>query len=307
MPEKSSFLSRLMKEPAVQGLVSNAGSFAAAKAQRSVGDLTSRVLGGGRKGGAAGGAVEEVLKAQGEGKKAGAWTAIKGAVKGFFGRGGGAKRPTNIFEHIFIGVPVEVAYREWRRYTEFPKFMKGPESVGEQDDQGKTKWTAKIFVNRRSWVATVVEDIENYKIRWESEAPKGTVNGTVTFNPLGDNLTLMAYALEYRPKGFFEWWGNRWRTVGRRARLDAKHFGRYVMNQPYDQDEDDDNDNADAGSEDQGESTSVQPEDAQGAEQPEQPEETGDDEPESEPEPESERRERRRRDRDESESPESES
>jgi hypothetical protein len=32
MPEKSSFLSRLMKEPAVQGLVSNAGSFAAAKA-----------------------------------------------------------------------------------------------------------------------------------------------------------------------------------------------------------------------------------------------------------------------------------
>jgi uncharacterized membrane protein len=307
MPEKSSFLSRLMKEPAVQGLVSNAGSFAAAKAQRSVGDLTSRVLGGGRKGGAAGGAVEEVLKAQGEGKKAGAWTAIKGAVKGFFGRGGGAKRPTNIFEHIFIGVPVEVAYREWRRYTEFPKFMKGPESVGEQDDQGKTKWTAKIFVNRRSWVATVVEDIENYKIRWESEAPKGTVNGTVTFNPLGDNLTLMAYALEYRPKGFFEWWGNRWRTVGRRARLDAKHFGRYVMNQPYDQDEDDDNDNADAGSEDQGESTSVQPEDAQGAEQPEQSEETGDDEPESEPEPESERRERRRRDRDESESPESES
>src|SRR4051812_46098958 len=159
MPEKSSFLSRLMKEPAVQGLVSNAGSFAAAKAQRSVGDLTSRVLGGGRKGGAAGGAVEEVLKAQGEGKKAGAWTAIKGAVKGFFGRGGGAKRPTNIFEHIFIGVPAEAPYGEWPRSTESPMLMRGRRRAAERDDGAKTRWRAKIFVNRRSWVATVVEDI----------------------------------------------------------------------------------------------------------------------------------------------------
>jgi hypothetical protein len=151
----------------------------------------------------------------------------------------------------------------------------------------------------------VVEDIENYKIRWESEAPKGTVNGTVTFNPLGDNLTLMAYALEYRPKGFFEWWGNRWRTVGRRARLDAKHFGRYVMNQPYDQDEDDDNDNADA---DDPRTRANRPQFSRKTPRaPSSPSSPSDDEPESEPEPESERRERRRRDRDESESPESES
>ena len=39
----------------------------------------------------------------------------------------------------------------------------------------------------------------------------------------------MIFVLEYPPKGFFEWWGNRWRTVGRRSRLDMKHFVRDLM------------------------------------------------------------------------------
>jgi uncharacterized membrane protein len=221
MADSESFLSQLRNNPATKDLLSNLGSFAGAQAGRLAG------------GGAKGGAVEQVVSDKAEGKEGGPLSAIKGAVKGFFG-GGGNKRPTNIYEQILIGVPVEVAFREWKRYAEFPKFMKGPESVSDQDEEGKTKWTAKIFLNRRSWTATVVEDIENYKIRWETEAAKGTIDGTVTFHPLGDNLTAMVYVLEYRPKGFFEWWGNRWRTVGRRARLDVKHFGRYVTMQPAD-------------------------------------------------------------------------
>jgi len=95
--------------------------------------------------------------------------------------------------------------------------------------------------------------VENSRIRWSTEAAKGTIDGAISFTPIGENATLMVYTLEYRPKGFFEWWGNRWRTVGRRARLDVKHFGRYVMMQDQTSDEEEqqqpDDDEADVGDE----------------------------------------------------------
>jgi uncharacterized membrane protein len=246
-----SFFKQLRDDPATKALLASVGDYAGAKAGQVAGRVAGKVAG--ENSGAAGavaGAAEAVADDKAEGKKGGPLSAITGAIKGFFGKGGGSKRPTNIYEQLLIGVPVEVAFREWKKYSEFPKFMKGPESVTEEkaDDSTdeaepessvgtKTKWTAKIFLNRRSWTATVEEDIENYKIRWSTEAAKGTLDGTVTFHPLGDNLTAMVYVLEYRPKGFFEWWGNRNRVVGRRARLDVKHFGRYVTMQPTEESE----------------------------------------------------------------------
>src|SRR3982751_1144944 len=125
---------QLREDPATKTLLSNLGQYAGAQA----GNLAGRMAGGGKTGDVAEGVVDEMAEAKAEGKS-GPLAAIRGAIKGFFG-GGGNKRPTNIYEQILIGVPVEVAFREWKRYAEFPKFMKGPESVSEQDEEGKTKW-----------------------------------------------------------------------------------------------------------------------------------------------------------------------
>jgi len=240
-----SFLGRLRNDPATKDLIGALGSFGTAK----ISDMATRSMSKGDDDDASksdqvkGGAMEGAGEAMGEGKSK-ILGGIKGALKGLFKTGGSAKRPTNIYEQIFVGVPVEQAYANWTEYSKFPEFMKGPESVKvteEEDDEGNVKqthsWTAKIFLNRRSWKATVEEDVENSRIRWSTEAPKGTIDGAITFTPIGDNATLIIYTLEYRPKGFFEWWGNRWRTVGRRARLDVKHFGRYVMMQDQTQEE----------------------------------------------------------------------
>ena len=247
MPD--SFLGRLREDPATKSLISAAGGFAAAQAGNLASKAVSRAAGGdkddepSKEDQVKGGAMEGAGEAMSEGKSK-ILGGIKGALKGLFKTGGSAKRPTNIYEQIFVGVPVEQAYANWTDYSKFPEFMKGPESVKvteEEGEDGEVKvtqsWTAKIFLNRRSWKATVEEDVENSRIRWSTEAPKGTIDGVITFTPIGDNATLIIYSLEYRPKGFFEWMGNRWRTVGRRARLDVKHFGRYVMMQDQTQDE----------------------------------------------------------------------
>lgn len=253
-----SFLSRLRADPATKDLLGALGSFAGAQAGNVVTGAAGR-LGGikddddtpSKSDQVKGGALEGAGEAIGEGKSK-IFGGIKGALKGLFKTGGSAKRPTNIYEQIFVGVPVEQAYANWTDYSKFPEFMKGPESVKvnqEEDEDGNVtethNWTAKIFLNRRSWKATVEEDVENSRIRWSTEAPKGTIDGAITFTPVGDNATLIIYTLEYRPKGFFEWWGNRWRTVGRRARLDVKHFGRYVMMQDQTPDEEQPEDEVD--------------------------------------------------------------
>jgi uncharacterized membrane protein len=241
-----SFLSRLREDPATKDLLGALGSFAGAQAGHMVSGAAAKFAG---EDSATSGAVEGATDAASEGRST-LWGGIKGAFKKMVG--GSAKRPTNIYEQLFVGVPVEQAFEEWTNYAQFPEFMKGPEKVTvdeEEGDDGEAKqtsqWTAKIFLNRRSWKATVEEQVENRRIRWSTEAAKGTIDGCITFTPIGDNATLILYTLEYRPKGFFEWMGNRWRTVGRRARLDVKHFGRHLMMLPAPENEEEQPDEMD--------------------------------------------------------------
>lgn len=244
------------KNPAIEALTQAATTYATARAGQVIDKAGKRASGktgstdstGGteEKGDASKGFVGAATEKLAEGASPigaavkGVGTAVKEKVTGLFKRKGGAKRPTNIVEDVWIGAPIEVVFEAFTTWEEFPSFMKGPESVtrGDTDEEAEdsepeegeeTTWTAKIFLNRRSWKATTVDYDPPNRISWTSEGAKGTVDGTITFTEMGDDLTLLLATLEYRPKGFFEWWGNRWRTVGRRVRLDLKHFRRYVM------------------------------------------------------------------------------
>ena len=51
----------------------------------------------------------------------------------------------------------------------------------------------------------------------------------MTFHEITENLTRIVLVLEYHPRGLFEKTANLWRAVGRRARLELKHFQRHIM------------------------------------------------------------------------------
>jgi len=171
---------------------------------------------------------------EGAGPVKAAMSGIGGGIKNLFSGKGKTRRPTNIVEDVYVGVPPDQAFAAWVDYEEWAKFSKGITQVnrkkGEsEDDQEETDWTAKVFLSRRSWHATTTDFDPPNRIAWQSEGAKGTIEGTVTFTPVGENATMILVVLEYRPKGPIEWIGNRWRAAGRRARLDLKHFRRYVM------------------------------------------------------------------------------
>ncbi len=159
---------------------------------------------------------------------------VMGALKNLGGGGKGGKRksgsghkPTVIIESIDVGVPVRTAYDQWTRFQDFSSFAHGVKSASRADDT-HSDWQAKIFLSSRSWKATTTEQIPDYRIQWTSEGAKGTTKGVVSFHELEENLTRVLLVMEYYPSGLFEKTGNIWRAQGRRARLDLKHFARFI-------------------------------------------------------------------------------
>lgn len=230
MAEKT-FLQRLKDDPAIRQLGKTAAGYATARVEKMSDKATSKAIPDSDD--------DSFIDA---GKKEAKRRAIMPAIKGFFSgawnklfhRKGSTKRPTHVMEEMDVGAPVDVVWDAWNQFDEFPGYMKGPQSVKEdtEEQDGEQKriinWQAKIFWSKRNWKSTIQEQVENQRLRWTSEANKGTVEGTVTFTPIGENLTTVLLVMEYRPKGFFEKIGNTWRIAGRRTRLDFKHFNRHV-------------------------------------------------------------------------------
>ncbi|MGW7531092.1 SRPBCC family protein [Amycolatopsis sp. NPDC054798] len=156
--------------------------------------------------------------------------ALKNSVSGLFGKrggGSGGKKVINIVEDIDVGVPVREAYDQWTEFQKFSSFTKGVVSA-EQTDDTTSQWRFKIFWSNRSMKATVTEQVPDERIVWSTDGAKGTIKGAVTFHELAPNLTKILLVIEYYPAGLFEKTGNIWRAQGRRARLDLKHFRRFV-------------------------------------------------------------------------------
>jgi uncharacterized membrane protein len=149
-----------------------------------------------------------------------------GGGKGKRKRGAGAK-PTVIIEQVDVGVPLRTAYDRWTQYQDFSTFAKGVKSASRADDT-TSDWQLKVFWSNRSWKAKTTEQVPDDRISWTSEGAKGTTRGVVSFHRLADNLTRVLLVIEYYPSGLFEKTGNIWRAQGRRARLDLKHFARFV-------------------------------------------------------------------------------
>lgn len=159
-----------------------------------------------------------------------AGTELKEKVKSALGKGkggGGKQKSTCVVEDIDIGAAVSVVYDQWTQFAEFPTFTKGVENV-DQEDEVHSTWHLKVAKSRRTTKTTITDQVPDRRIAWTSEGPKGFTKGVVTFHPLADDLTKVLLVLEYHPRGLVEKTGNIWRAAGRRARLDLKHFRRFI-------------------------------------------------------------------------------
>ena len=147
---------------------------------------------------------------------------------GSTGGSGDVKKFSNIVEHIDVGVPVRVAYNQWTQFGDWTSFMKKVENAEQQEDE-QLEFKGQVFLSHRTWESTIVQQVPDEQIVWESKGEKGHLDGSVTFHELAPRLTRILIIVNYYPQGFVEKVGNMGRPVGKRIRVESRLFARYVM------------------------------------------------------------------------------
>lgn len=226
-------------------LKKSAADFASAWGEKAISGLGDKLedfigqLGSGGSGsGAMGQAAQEGAQKLAEGESpvkaglSGAATGAKEKVKEAVGGGGsggsGGHKFTNIVESVDVGVPISVAYNQWTQFQDWTGFMKKVESV-EQESEEKVNFKGQVFWSHRTWESTIIQQVPDEQIVWQSTGKKGHLDRAVTFHELAPNLTRIMAVVEYHPQGFMEKTGNLWRAVGRRLRQEFKFFVHHVM------------------------------------------------------------------------------
>nr|WP_275902117.1 SRPBCC family protein [Brevibacterium zhoupengii] len=190
-------------------------------------------------GAAAQAGAEEIAEGKSPAKAAlsAATEGAKDKIKGVFGGGSsggsggsGDFKFSNIIETADVGVPLSVAYNAFTMFENWPDFMKKVENV-ERTDDVKISVKGQAVWSHRTWEATIIEQVPDSHIVWESTGDKGYISGAVSFHEVAPRLTRIIASGEYHKQGFVEGVGALWFTVPRRFRLELKFFVHHVMNE----------------------------------------------------------------------------
>jgi uncharacterized membrane protein len=130
--------------------------------------------------------------------------------------------PRTISESLEVNVPVSTAYNQWTQFEDFPLFMEAVDHVQQLDDT-RLHWVATIGGKTAEWDAKILEQHPDQQISWISEDGKKT-RGTVTFEPRGDERTLIGLSMSYQAEGPVEALGSAAGLDARRVRGDLERF-----------------------------------------------------------------------------------
>lgn len=123
---------------------------------------------------------------------------------------------------ITVDVPVRVAYDQWTQFESFPTFMEGVDRVEQLDDK-TLRWTADIAGQTKTWTAEITDQTPDTRVAWKSIG--GAENaGAVTFQPTGDNQTLVRLVIDAEPEGAVESAGDALGFLKRRVHGDLERF-----------------------------------------------------------------------------------
>jgi uncharacterized membrane protein len=127
-----------------------------------------------------------------------------------------------IDESIEVEVPVSTAYNQWTQFEDFPLFMEGVDHVEQRGDT-RLHWVATIGGHTAEWDAKIVEQHPDSQISWVSEDGRRT-RGTVSFEPIGDNRTLIRLSMSYQAESPLEQAGSAAGLDSKRVRGDLGRF-----------------------------------------------------------------------------------
>ena len=109
----------------------------------------------------------------------------------------------NAIETVVVNVPVTVAYNQWTKFEEFPKFLSFVESITQVNDT-LTEWKVKIGGVEREFEAQITEQHPDERVAWNSTGGQVDHGGVVTFHKLAENETRVTVQLDWEATGLME-------------------------------------------------------------------------------------------------------
>ena len=129
---------------------------------------------------------------------------------------------STIEKSIEVNVPVYVAYGQWTRFAEFPRFMEGVKEV-KQVDAKRLHWKAEIAGRDTEWDAEITEQLADQRLAVTIR--DGAINGMVaTFHELSNDRSTVRLQVEYNPQGAVEPVGDALGVVSLRVQGDLERF-----------------------------------------------------------------------------------
>jgi len=147
---------------------------------------------------------------------------VRNKVTGAVPSVGGGTSPRTIDASLEVDAPVSRVYNQWTQFEDFPLFMEGVDHVQQLDDT-RLHWAATVAGKKAEWDAKILEQHPDTQISWISEDGKKT-RGTVSFEPRGDNKTLVRLSMSYQAEGPVEQLGSAAGLDTRRIRGDLERF-----------------------------------------------------------------------------------
>ncbi|TML73159.1 MAG: SRPBCC family protein [Actinobacteria bacterium] len=135
-------------------------------------------------------------------------------------------QPRTVTETIEVAAPISVVYNQWTQFEDFPLFMDGIDHVQQLDDT-RLHWSATVAGKSAEWDAKILEQHVDRQISWISEDGKAT-RGTVTFEQITPERTLVSLSMSYQAEGLAETVGSAAGLDSRRVRGDLERFKELV-------------------------------------------------------------------------------
>jgi hypothetical protein len=142
------------------------------------------------------------------------------------GSGGKKTRRLPIQRWTDVAVPIDVAYKAWSDFEQYPKFMHRVLRV-ERAGRNKLRWEEKIWFSRRQWEAQITERRSNDRIVWKTTSGMSH-RGVVSFHRIEPNLTRVMVEMEFEPNGPVEKLASGLRFVKRAVQADLARFKAHV-------------------------------------------------------------------------------
>lgn len=149
-----------------------------------------------------------------------------GGAGGGDGSSGKKTRRLPIQRWTDVAVPVDVAYKAWSDFEEYPKFMHRVLSV-EKAGRNKVRWQEKIWFSTRQWEAQITERRTNDRLVWKTTSGMSH-RGIVSFHKIEPNLTRVMVEMEFEPNGMIEKMASGLRFVKRAVQADLARFKAHV-------------------------------------------------------------------------------